>query len=397
MNPMRPLLHPIYLSVLCMGAMQTSLSSLLPIFIELSDLSAMSWSWLISLGLGLYMMFAPIWGKKIDMGGPLKPLGLGFVGFTSSILLLIIALSIEPSGWMVSLLILSRVVYGISTPAVIPAAQSKMSIGRKGEALTESLVKLNAANQVGRLTGPLLVAALSAFWLGLAPLMALVFICVICLWKIPSLSTDSIDEGENSSLNLSTNYLWVNDWPIYLMALVCTLFAGYLQITIGPLIVKVWSLPAAQVSAELGWVYGLTAMLSVLTGFKFAKKILSSTYLKWLAYFFLPLFTALLFSFFETRFSYYFGIIVFGVIMAMTTPWYGTLVRQRRPKDNGKVSGYLASVHTLGYGAGVLIGGILFDVFYLSTLQVMWLFPVALAYFASKNIKHDNAVAKIPK
>lgn len=216
---MRP--WPLFMSAPLLGLSHSILLVFTPIFIEKTTLSLASLAMLMSLGSALFLFSTPMWAKCSLRYGYPKVLLSGILGFSTSFSLMLLALwgsiSLQwPMVWLISCLIISRVLYGMTASAIVPSCQAWLSELNHAEHTMKKLAELSATMAFGRLIAPLLAMALiSIGWqapllfLSLAPL-----VCLICIFKFsrsqetltahhvdkPKITQDRIDSKSVHSL-----------------------------------------------------------------------------------------------------------------------------------------------------------------------------------------------------
>ncbi|WP_157582035.1 MFS transporter [Shewanella woodyi] len=180
---MRP--WPLFISAPLLGLSHSILLVFTPIFIEKTTLSLASLAILMSLGSALFLFSAPMWAKCSLRYGYPKVLLSGILGFSTSFSLMLVALwgsvSLQwPMMWVISCLIISRVIYGMTASAIVPSCQAWLSELNHAEHTMKKLAELSATMAFGRLIAPLLAMAL--IWIGWqAPLLFLSLAPLICL------------------------------------------------------------------------------------------------------------------------------------------------------------------------------------------------------------------------
>lgn len=179
---------PLFVSAPLLGLSQSILVVFTPIFIDKTKLSIESLAMLMSLGSMLFLFSIPIWAKLSLRLGYAQVLLRGILGFSVSFIVMLLALwgSVYlqwPLLWVVLILIISRLIYGITASAIVPSCQAWLTELSHVKQTMKKLAELSATMAVGRLIGPLL--AIFLIWLGwLAPILFLCFTPLICLFSV---------------------------------------------------------------------------------------------------------------------------------------------------------------------------------------------------------------------
>lgn len=387
----------VYSLVVMMGLMQSALFACLPWLIEYTPLNVSEWSLLISGSMFGFVLIAPWWGRVTDKYGAKYTLLWTFGGFTLANVLLVLAISpwgleVMTLSVLLGVLILSRIIYATFTAGIFGAAQAWMLLHIEAHETRTALAKLNAVNQLGRMIGPLVVM-LGAFWY---PTLALyVFVVLSALMCIRlflqrnrlaagpnAVSEDKPQEVKNNSQGSQKESLTrdsgqrfslMKALPELLMAASLTLSVGTLQFSLGPYLQWLWQLSAEEATTEVSQLLFLSAFVVTLVALGLVPRIahLTKLYLGMMLLGLLLGSSLLILA--ETKLLWCLAIALMSMGVALGSPWYGHLLRERWPEDQGRIGGYLTSAHTIGYGSGTLIAGGLLQ------WQPAWaLYPVVL-------------------
>ena len=142
------------------SAVQILLFTMFPYIAESLNLSLSIVIGTFSLGSFLFLWSGPYWSSKSDFEGRMKILNIGMIGqFISFIMLflLIIFANYLPESIIVTLLLISRVVYGLFASAIIPVSQALQLDLSVKEAYLKSMLSNSMSLNMGRMIGPIYV------------------------------------------------------------------------------------------------------------------------------------------------------------------------------------------------------------------------------------------------
>ncbi|WP_169334441.1 MFS transporter [Hahella ganghwensis] len=410
-----------------MGTLQSALLACLPLLIASTPMTTSLWSWLIGGGLLGFVFCGPIWGKLTDRYTPARTLTWTFAGLTTSHLLLLAAVTIaiiKPTAFWPILggLILSRLVYSLFASGLFGAAQASVITPYLNNTRSH-LARLNAANQAGRLLGPLLVA-LCAWYHALLSLYLLGVICILVSWSLLyrthylyrtnersrmnspcqakdlALETDSeqqLSGNTNKQHNVNNERIdWRKMLPELSMALCLTFFLGTIQFVLGPYLQHQYGLSPEEATQQLSLMLAMSALSMVVTALVLIPKLQDHAK----SYLIMMLLTvcvgSILLGSSDSIAILLTGLILACVGVALITPYYGQQLRDRWPLRQGLIGGILTSAHTIGYGVGTLAGGLLFQYFPDYALRIsMLLGPTILVLTLWQCSK--NSISPLPE
>ena len=390
-------------AVFIMGALQTGLLTLVPILMDRTGISAVNWSWLMALGLFVYVLSSPSWGRVIDRIGAKKALFYSFLWLLLSQVLLMVSvqwLAVQLSfAALCVALVAARVGYGLTASGVFPAAQTWITQQHsENAAMASALARLNVVSQLGRLLGPILVSVWVLFDAPLLSIWSLLFLGLafaFYLWfsdssagQLIDKSTDefaaelAVDEAMPNTghdvKHTQGDFSWQQALPVYLMAFSLTGFLGALQFLLGPYLQTLWSITAEQASAQLGAMLTTAALVSVLVALKIGPRLFAQGVTTLAVVLVLISLGSLLLVVSDQVVALHIAVACLSSAVALATPWYGMVLRQTWSQSQGRIAGQLASVHMAGYGVGTLLGGWALQALGINVMQLFVLFPLVM-------------------
>ncbi|WP_445945197.1 hypothetical protein [Shewanella sp.] len=239
--PLKSATWPLFITAPLLGLSQSILIVYTPMFIELTTLSLSELAIIMTLGSALFLISTPFWGKQALSQGVKPVLYQGVYGFSLSFALILGLLWLSQSMeltpvWLIGLMVMARVIYGLTASAIVPTCQawiasaemptkaqvetnthstiinrtvinsastSSTTINGASKASMKGLARLSAAMAAGRLIGPSL--ALGLIWIdGLAPMVfltALPLLCCLAIWRyLPSLQASINSNAATNAL-----------------------------------------------------------------------------------------------------------------------------------------------------------------------------------------------------
>lgn len=347
-------------SVTIAGLFQSSLLATLPWIIESTGLPAAFWSVLMTASLLLVAVSSPVWGRRTDRVGPLSimRLTMGLMVLCYSLLITAI-LTLSSALWIAVIAILTRVVYGIATGGVFPSAQRLALADQPVAQWPATLATIQASTHTGRVVGPGIVA-LAAIW-NLPLGLILIALLGIALWFMQWYFAAGVAGEPSGNRQPVQAPSWGEDLPLYGLGFVITLWIGSLQFAIGPYVQALAGVDSVTASQWTGTILMVASVSAIAAGplgsrwFAPVPRVLCGL---WIAVFTIG--GTLLAS---ASSVFWVGVAVSFITagLNLAVPWYGSILRARRPDAQGQVSGRLVSVHTIGYGSGTLFGGIMLE------------------------------------
>ena len=377
-----------YLAIATIGMMQSSLLASLPTLIDKTPITALQWSWLLAFSMFGFVIFAPVWGKLTDRYGYDRTLMWTFIGAALSNILLLVGIcdyfnEIMPWIVIVTVLTMSRLIHACFASGIFGAAQAKV-VSIKPDSIKSSLARIQAFNQVGRMAGPLVVAigALVFSTFGLYLVGGLVAV-LAALFMFSSQKTSQAASSINpTNSNTEQNPDWLSGLPDIAMAILLTMFVGWLQFSLGPYIQNLWGLNPTEASQELSYLLFASAFAMSVTAFLITPRISHMPKLYAAIMISCVIIGAVILSRATSLLQLYPGMILLSVGLALCPPYYGHRLRARWPHHQGLIGGVLTSAHTIGYACGVLLGGWLLNQNPSQVLELYSIFgPLLLAIY----------------
>ncbi len=393
-----------HLAVLLMGTLQSALLSCLPLLIAVTPLTTSQWSWLIGGSLLGFVVGGPTWGRLTDRFSPQRTLLWTFTGLCLAHGLLLVAIGLPlPALGVLLLLIASRVVYAVFTSGLFGAAQASVLLNKPTD-IRSNLAKLNAVSQLGRLLGPLAVV-FCAWYHPLAALYVLGAIALIVLVAtmlkqaetISSAEAESPHPFQEDSPGLKTRFRIRLALPELAMAFVLTGFLGCLQFLLGPYLQHHFRLSPESATQHLSMLLILTAMIMFLGALVLVPRLQYQPRIYLLTMLSSCVIGGLLLGSADGLPMLVLGLVLLAIGVSLCTPYYGQQLRDQWPQQQGMVGGALTSAHTLGYGAGTLVGGWLMTHYADQALDGFYVLgPLLLLLTGWQWLQHQRRIHSIP-
>ena len=347
-------------TVTVMGLFQSSLLATLPWIIERTGLPASFWSVLVAASLILVAVSSPVWGRRTDSHGalPIMRLTMGLVVLCYGLLILAI-LALSSPFWIAVIAIVTRLVYGVATGGVFPSAQRFALADKPVAQWPETLAYIQASTHAGRVLGPGIVA-LAAIW-SLPLGLVLIVLLGVALWFMQWYFAAGVAAEPPGNRESAEAPPWNDDWPLYGLGFVITLWVGQLQFALGPYIQNlagVDSVTASQWTGTALMAASVSAIVSGPLGNRWLSPMPRVLGGLWLGVFTIG---GILLAAAPNVWGVGVAVCLITAGLTLAAPWYGSILRARRPDAQGQVSGRLISVHTIGFGSGTLVGGVMLE------------------------------------
>ena len=348
-------------TVMVMGLFQSSLLATLPWIIERTGLPASFWSVLVAGSLVLVAISSPVWGRRADDHGPLPimrlTMGLTVVCYG---LLILAIITLSSALWIAIIAIVTRLVYGVATGGVFPSAQRFALADKPVARWPETLAYIQASTHAGRLVGPAIIA-FAAIW-SLPVGLILITVLGMALWAIQWHLSGGMDSGAPArGESRAPPPPLRDDWPLWALAVVITVWVGQLQFALGPYIQHLTGVDSVTASQWTGITLMAGSVVAMVVG-PLGNRVLGER-LHILCGLWILTFTlgGMLLALAPGIIPLAVGVCLVTAGLTLAAPWYGSILRARCPEAQGQISGRLISVHTIGFGSGTLAGGAMLE------------------------------------
>ena len=344
------------LNTITFSAVQILLFTMLPFIAESLNLSLSLVIGVFSLGSFLFLWSGPYWSSKSDSSGRMKILNIGMIGqFVSffMLFLLIVYSRHFPESIIVTLLLISRIIYGAFASAIIPVSQALQLDLSVKETYLKSMLSNSMSLNLGRMIGPIYVLINGDSPKGLMKgvLVWIIFI-IVSNFVCKNFETKQRliqKEKMRFDLGIITKELkWV-----FLLALLFTCFIGTLHNTFGLHIKELFLLDSAATSILMAKFLLGSSIMAVASQF-LSKKFFNDPWQGPLLIGAFALFCgAMGFALGTTSLQIWMSMLVVSIGIAMIPPSYLTLTTFFSPTiERGKKFGMINAANTIGYTIG---------------------------------------------
>ena len=343
---------PLAFSAGLLGIGQNGLLVVLPVLVIQTNLSLSVWAALLMLGSMLFLPSSPWWGKQISLTGSKTVVLWALGGYGVSFTLLGLGSVLMATGAVtkavgLGILIIARIVYGLTVSAMVPACQV-WALQRAGEGnRMAALATISSGLSCGRLFGPLCAAAMLVIH-PLAPvwmLMAAPVWAVVMLLRLPG--TPPQPTPERKSVSLKRDFL-----PYLLCAMLLAAAMSMMQLGLSPALTRQFDTDTTTISQQVAWLLGLSAIAALIAQFVVLRpQRLTPVALLLSAGVLMSSGLAIMLT--EQLWLFYLGCAVLSFGAALATPAYQLLLNDKLADGAG--AGWLAASHTLGYGLCALL------------------------------------------
>ena len=338
---------PLAFSAGLLGVGQNGLLVAIPVLVIQTNLSLSIWAVLLTLGSMLFLPSSPWWGKQIARRGskPVVLWALGGYGASFALLGLgsaLLATHAIPPRAGIGLLIIARIIYGLTVSAMVPACQV-WALQRAGEGKRmAALATISSGLSCGRLFGPLCAAAMLMLH-PLAPmalLMVAPLLALIMLLRLPG--TPPQPAADRKSARLTPACL-----PYLLCALLLSATVSLMQLGLSPALARQFATDTAAISHQVAWLLSVAAVASLIAQFGVLRpQRLTPMALLLSAGALMLCGLALMIA--VPLWLFYPGCALLSFGAALATPAYQLLLNDKLADGAG--AGWVATSHTLGYG-----------------------------------------------
>ena len=324
---------PLAFSAGLLGIGQNGLLVVLPVLVIQTNLSLSVWAALLMLGSMLFLPSSPWWGKQISLTGSKTVVLWALGGYGVSFTLLGLGSVLMATGAVTTavglgILIIARIVYGLTVSAMVPACQV-WALQRAGE-----------GNRMAALA-MLVIHPLAPVWM----LMAAPVWAVVMLLRLPG--TPPQPTPERKSVSLKRDCL-----PYLLCAMLLAAAMSMMQLGLSPALTRQFDTDTTTISQQVAWLLGLSAIAALIAQFVVLRpQRLTPVALLLSAGVLMSSGLAIMLT--EQLWLFYLGCAVLSFGAALATPAYQLLLNDKLADGAG--AGWLAASHTLGYGLCALL------------------------------------------
>ncbi|WP_231376058.1 MFS transporter [Escherichia coli] len=341
---------PLAFSAGLLGIGQNGLLVVLPVLVIQTNLSLSVWAALLMLGSMLFLPSSPWWGKQISLTGSKTVVLWALGGYGVSFTLLGLGSVLMATGAVTTavglgILIIARIVYGLTVSAMVPACQV-WALQRAGEGnRMAALATISSGLSCGRLFGPLCAAAMLVIH-PLAPvwmLMAAPVWAVVMLLRLPGTPPQPTPERKSVKRDCL---------PYLLCAMLLAAAMSMMQLGLSPALTRQFDTDTTTISQQVAWLLGLSAIAALIAQFVVLRpQRLTPVALLLSAGVLMSSGLAIMLT--EQLWLFYLGCAVLSFGAALATPAYQLLLNDKLADGAG--AGWLAASHTLGYGLCALL------------------------------------------
>ena len=257
-----------------MGLGQSAILVFLPLLVAHTHLGYGDWAQLFALGMLSHVIGSVAWPLLLPRWGHRRPLLLGLLGYSASMLLFAVMLWLQSQDqitdrWATLGFAASRLLYGAFASALLPLTQSWCADISTHDQRLQSFSGISLQLALSRAMGPVLAGLLGwIHWL-LLPVVLAIWPLLLTIWLMPlpeptaSVTSNATHPTHKRFGLLSVKGLLPPFW-LGLIALLTTAFASSLQFQLSPALEFLSGKTAQAVSLMLAMVMVVAALLSVL-------------------------------------------------------------------------------------------------------------------------------------
>ena len=366
---------------------------------------------LVSFSALMFLIFTPFWGRLSDEKGRKFVLLIGLIGYIASTLLFCWISYLGLIGYFAStslifLILLARVINSALGAGMRPATGASVADVTTEENRSAGMGQFGAANNVGTILGPVLVAFIAYLLANttifptsfepygrLIPLLIMSVLMLLALGFVYFYLPESFEKQEeadqSSGFNLDKKNLLLISTGVLIFssfAIIQSITAFYLQDT--------FSFSILMTQQKLGIALGCMALTSILAQLTIVQKVKVPPIklVQWSTPFFV---SGTLVAVNAVDFNFYIlGMAIIGLGMGLGTPGYTAAASLNADsKSQGAAVGLAMVAPGLGFSIGPFIGGFLYE---LSPALPFWvIIPIFfLVFFIAFNINNRGLVDK---
>ena len=366
---------------------------------------------LVSFSALMFLIFTPFWGRLSDEKGRKFVLLIGLIGYIVSTLLFCWISYLGLIGYFAStslifLILLARVINSALGAGMRPATGASVADVTTEENRSAGMGQFGAANNVGTILGPVLVAFIAYLLANttifptsfepygrLIPLLIMSVLMLLALgfvyFYLPESFEKQEESDQSSGFNLDKKNLLLISTGVLIFssfAIIQSITAFYLQDT--------FSFSILMTQQKLGIALGCMALTSILAQLTIVQKVKVPPIklVQWSTPFFV---SGTLVAVNAVDFNFYIlGMAIIGLGMGLGTPGYTAAASLNADsKSQGAAVGLAMVAPGLGFSIGPFIGGFLYE---LSPALPFWvIIPIFfLVFFIAFNINNRGLVDK---
>ena len=366
---------------------------------------------LVSFSALMFLIFTPFWGRLSDEKGRKFVLLIGLIGYIASTLLFCWISYLGLIGYFAStslifLILLARVINSALGAGMRPATGASVADVTTEENRSAGMGQFGAANNVGTILGPVLVAFIAYLLANttifptsfepygrLIPLLIMSVLMLLALsfvyFYLPESFEKQEESDQSSGFNLDKKNLLLISTGVLIFssfAIIQSITAFYLQDT--------FSFSILMTQQKLGIALGCMALTSILAQLTIVQKVKVPPIklVQWSTPFFV---SGTLVAVNAVDFNFYIlGMAIIGLGMGLGTPGYTAAASLNADsKSQGAAVGLAMVAPGLGFSIGPFIGGFLYE---LSPALPFWvIIPIFfLVFFIAFNINNRGLVDK---
>ena len=351
----------ILVAVLLQGAGQTALLACLPLLNVATQAGYPLLTAALSASMVMVLFSAPFWGARSDRLGRLTVIRIALIAMAASNLFLAGVVYLAATGSLASstaitLIFLSRIVYGAFIGGLYPAVQAYMLDSVTFEQRGGALSRVSAAINLGRLLGPL-GGFVAVYWGVTGLLLTLGAAPVLLLLLAGKDNQKPRSFADEKAPEVSYPSLWQLCAPIFVMAVFVTGVFGVLQFSIGPLLQERLQLTPQATTEQLSWLMMVMSLIT-LAMHGVCARFMGRHYLGFLRVgvtFLLVGCFVLVQSVSMT--AVWAGLSLAAASVMLMTPAYTALAAEQVSNGRGKLTGMLSMMHSAGYALGGMVAG----------------------------------------
>lgn len=368
-------------NTLLFASTQILLFTLFPFFAETFSLSLSTIVATFTVGSALFLWGAPYWTAKSDLWGRQKIMNIGLTGLMLSFALISFLIFFKndfSSTVIFFVLLLSRIIYGVTASAIVPIAQLMRAEFSEGQQL-KSMFTHSLTLSLGRTIGPLLVLLASSRVETLLLLLTLILLTLLLVNLSKKNETSLVSPERTSSKAQWSRSAKEMIWPLSITILF-TSFTGILHSSLGGTLQEVFGLSSIAASTLMAQVLLAGSFTMILVQI-FGKTLKALNWRKTLLLGVSSLSVGtLILLLMNQQYEIWPAIVFISIGIALVQPGNLTFLHEtQQGHELGRKVGLLSSGNTIGYA----LGGTLASVFMSFNINLVSCFIVGALFAAT--------------